>query len=64
MEKVVRFLQYMWLIIAIVSFCIATYHLIIWDITGALFFYFFTAMATLLFFVRKRQLRRFENMSK
>lgn len=64
MEKVVRFLQYMWLVVAIVSFCIATYHLIFTGIVDALFFYFFAGMATLLFYVRKRQLRRFENMSK
>jgi hypothetical protein len=64
MEKVVRFLQYMWLVIAIISFCIATYHLFFTRITDALFFYFFAGMATLLFYVRKRQLKRFQNMSK
>ena len=64
MEKVVRFLKYMWLLVAVISFGIATYQLIIWDVTGALFFYFFTGMSTLLYFIRKRQLNRFENMSK
>lgn len=64
MKKVVRFLQYMWLVIAIVSFSIATYHLIFTALTDALFFYFFAGMATLLFYIRKRQLKRFENMSK
>jgi len=64
MEKVVRFLQYMWLVVAVISFGIATYHLIVWDVTGALFFYFFTGMATLLYIIRKRQLKRFQNMSK
>ena len=64
MEKVVKFLQYMWLMVAIVSFCIACYHLVYTGVTDALFFFFFTAMATLLFFVKKRQLKRFENMSK
>ena len=64
MEKVVRFLQYMWLMIAAISFCIAVYHLIFAGITDALFFFFFTLMAALLFYVRKRQLKRFENMSK
>jgi hypothetical protein len=64
MEKVVRFLQYMWLVIAVVSFCIATYHLFFTGIRDALFFYFFAGMATLLFYVRKRQLKRFQNMSK
>jgi len=64
MEKVVRFLQYMWLMIAIVSFCIATYHLFFTGITDALFFYFFAGMATLLYYIRKRQLKKFQNMSK
>lgn len=64
MQKVVRFLQIMWLIIAIISFLIATYHLIFTAVQDALFFYFFSGMALVLFFVRRRQLKRFENMSK
>jgi hypothetical protein len=64
MEKVVRFLQYMWLMIAAISFCVAIYHLIYTGVTDALFFFFFAAMAILLFYVRKRQLKRFQNMSK
>ena len=64
MEKVVRFLQYMWLMVAAISFCIAIYNLIYIGVTDALFFVFFTAMALLLFYVRKRQLKRFQNMSK
>ena len=64
MEKVIKFLKMMWLVIAIVSFCIATYHLIFTAVTDALFFYFFSAMAMFLFYVRKRQQKRFENMSK
>lgn len=64
MKKVVRFLQLMWLMVAVVSFCIACYHLLYTGITDALFFFSFAAMATLLFFVRKKQLKRFENMSK
>ena len=64
MEKVVRFLQYMWLMIAVISLCVAIYHLIYTGVTDALFFLFFSAMAVLLFYVRKRQLKRFQNMSK
>jgi hypothetical protein len=65
MEKVVRVLQYMWLTVAVVSFCIGCYHLLTEGVSeGALLFFFFAAMATLLFFVRKKQLKRFENMSK
>jgi len=64
MQKVVRFLQYFWLTIAVISFCLATYHLMFTGIADSLFFYFFTGMALLLFFVRKRQLKRFDDMSK
>ncbi len=64
MEKVVRFLQYVWLVVAVVSFFIATYHLFFTAVTDALFFYFFAGMATVLYFIRKRQLKKFENMSK
>ncbi|PJA07476.1 MAG: hypothetical protein COX70_06390 [Flavobacteriales bacterium CG_4_10_14_0_2_um_filter_32_8] len=64
MQKVVRFLQYMWLVIAIISFFIATYHLIYTALEDALYFYIFAGIATILYFVRKRQLKRFENMSK
>jgi len=64
MQKVVRFLQIMWLVIAIICFFIATYHLIYTGIVDALYFYFFTGLAMILFFVRKRQLKRFDNMSK
>ena len=64
MQKVVRFLQYMWLVIAIISFLIATYHLIYTAIEDALYFYFFAGIAVILSIVRNRQLKRFDNMSK
>ena len=64
MEKVVRFLQYMWLVVAGVSFCMAIYKLIVVGVGDAIFFFFFSGMATLLYYVRKRQLKRFQNMSK
>ncbi|MDG1476325.1 MAG: hypothetical protein P8Q14_04210 [Vicingaceae bacterium] len=64
MQKVVRFLQYFWLTIAAISFCMAIYYLITTGFRDALFFFFFTVMALVLFMVRKRQLKRFENMSK
>lgn len=64
MQKVVRFLQYFWLTIAVISFGMAVYHLITTGFRDSLFFLFFTAMAILLFFVRKRQLKRFDDMSK
>ncbi|MGB0887944.1 MAG: hypothetical protein ACPGSL_07470 [Vicingaceae bacterium] len=64
MEKVVRFLQYMWLMIAVISLGMAIYHVLFTGIEDALFFFFFTAMAMLLYYVRKRQLKRFKNMTK
>jgi len=64
MQKVVRFLQFFWLTIAVISFGMALYHLIFTELSNSLFFLFFTAMALLLFMVRKRQLKRFDNMSK
>ncbi len=64
MEKIVRFLQYMWLLTAVLCFIIGTYHLIFTAVEDAIYFYIFAALATLLFFVRKRQLKRFEKMSK
>ena len=64
MQKVVRFLQYFWLTVAVISFGMAVYHLIFTGVSDSLFFFFFTGMALLLFYVRKRQLKRFDNMSK
>lgn len=54
----------MWLVIGILTFLIATYHLIFTAVEDALFFYFFSVVAFILFFVRKRQLKRLQNMSK
>ena len=64
MFKVVKFLQMMWLVIAIVAFCIATYHLFFTALKDAMFFYFFSGFSLLLFYIRKRQLKRLQNMSK
>ena len=64
MKKVVKALMFMWLMIGVVCFCLATYHLIYTGYVDALYFYFFAGLAGLLFYVRKRQLRRFEKMSK
>ncbi len=64
MLKVVKILQMMWLIIAIVAFIMATYNLIFSEMRDALFFYFFAGFALLLFYIRKRQLKRLKNMSK
>ena len=64
MQKTVQFLQYFWLTIAIISLGMALYHIFSERVEDALFFFFFTAMAMLLFYVRKRQLKRLRAMSK
>ncbi len=64
MQKVVRFLQYFWLTIAVISFGMAIFHLFTTGLNDSLFFFFFTVMALILFLVRKRQLKRFDDMSK
>ncbi|MCO6500340.1 MAG: hypothetical protein J5I47_08195 [Vicingus serpentipes] len=61
MLKVIRFLELMWLVIAIVSAVIATYHLVTGILDHALFFYFFSAVAVALFFLRKRQRTKLED---
>ncbi len=55
MQKVIRFLELMWAFIAIICFIVASYHLLYKSIDDALFFYFFSAMAVVLYFLRKRQ---------
>lgn len=60
MLKVVRFLELMWLVIAIVSAIIASYHLYISDVEGSLFFYFLSAAAVGLFFLRRRHRKKLE----
>jgi hypothetical protein len=54
----------MWLVIAIFSFLYATYHLIFTAVEDALYFYLFAGIASILYIVRKRQLKKIKNMSK
>jgi hypothetical protein len=60
MIKVIRFLELMWLVVAIISAIIATYHLFVTSVKDALFFYFLAAVAIVLFFLRKRQRKSIE----
>jgi len=60
MLKIIRFLELMWLVVAIISAIIATYHLFATTLQDALFFYFFAAAACVLFFLRKRQRSKLE----
>jgi len=58
MHKVIRFLELMWLVIAIISTSVGIYHLFFTDIDDALFFFLLTALATFLYLLRRRQRRR------
>ena len=55
MLKVIRFLELMWLVIAIISAIIATYHLFTTTLQDALFFYFFSAVAVALLFLKSER---------
>lgn len=64
MKKVIRFLELMWLVIAI--FCIITGTVKLYtvpDIADALFFYIFSVLASFLYLLRRRQRKNIENSS-
>lgn len=58
MHKVVRFLEIMWLMIAIISFCLGIYQLFYTGFNEGLFFFILTALATILYLLRRRQRKR------
>lgn len=58
MNKVIRFLELMWLVIAIISGLIGIYHLFFTATEDALFFFMLTVLASFLYFLRRRQRRR------
>ena len=60
MLKVVRFLELMWLVIGIISAVIASYHLYKTTVQDALFFYFLSAAAVGLFFLRRKHRKKLE----
>ena len=64
MLRIVRFLEIMWLVIAIASAIIGSYHLIKTTIIDAGFFYFLSAIAVGLFFLRKRHRKSLEKSTK
>lgn len=64
MLKVVKFLEVMWLLIAICCIVIGTYKLITNpDFMDAMFFYTFCLLAMILYFLRRRQRKNLENTS-
>ncbi|MGE0562396.1 MAG: hypothetical protein AB7O47_11300 [Flavobacteriales bacterium] len=64
MQKVIRFLELMWLLIAVFCIITGTYKLFTNpDITDALFFYIFCGLAIILYLLRRRQRINMENSS-
>lgn len=62
MYKVIRFLELMWLVIAVCCLVIGTYKFFtVPDFTDALFFYVFCGLAVILYFLRRRQRKSMEN---
>ena len=64
MLKIVRFLEIMWLVIAVISAVVGSYHLVKTSIMDAGFFYFLSAVAVGLFFLRKRHRKSLEKSKK
>lgn len=64
MIKVIKFLEKMWLMLAIVTFIIAIYRTFTNDIYDALYFYAFSVVAALLFIMRRKQRKYHERNSR
>lgn len=60
MYKVIRFLELMWIVIAVFCIIIGTFKLITVGFMDALFFYVFCILAVFLFLLRRRQRRNIE----
>ena len=60
MLKVVRFLELMWIVIAVASLVIGTVHLFRTSVDDALFFYFLAIVAVGLFYIRRKHRKKLE----
>lgn len=60
MNKVIVFLEKMWLVVAILCVVIAAYTAFIGMKEDALYFLMFAALATVLFFLRRRTRKKIE----
>lgn len=60
MIKWIKFLEKMWLMLAILTFLIGVYNSILHGVYNALYFFGFSVIATLLFVVRRQQRRHHE----
>lgn len=59
MLKVIKFLEKMWLMLAVVTLVLAVYKSFTSTMEDALYFYIFCAVSILLYFLRRRQRRNF-----
>lgn len=57
----IKFLERMWLMVAIVCFVLATYKIIFVTMEDGLYFYMFTVLAVVLWLLRRRMRIRMEN---
>jgi len=60
MLKVIKFMERMWLMLAVVTFIIALVRSVQYSIYDALYFYAFSVISILLFMMRRRQRRMHE----
>ncbi|MBS1636461.1 MAG: hypothetical protein JST26_11140 [Bacteroidetes bacterium] len=58
MDKIFKILTYSWLVLAVVSACMAVYFLSIKDTDNALFFIFAFLISAVLFLLRRYQLKK------
>ena len=57
MLKIIKFMERMWLMLAVVTFVIAIVRSFQYSIFDAVYFYGFSVIATLLFLMRRKQRR-------
>lgn len=57
----IKFLERMWLMVAIVCFVLATYKIFFVTLEDGLYFYMFTILAVVLWLLRRRMRIRMEN---
>ncbi|KAA3650215.1 MAG: hypothetical protein DWP98_05405 [Bacteroidetes bacterium] len=64
MIKIIKFLEKMWLMLAIVTFLIGIYRSIQYSVFDALYFFGFSVVSIFLFSIRRKQRRYHEHNNK
>lgn len=59
--KIIKFLEILWLIIAIVGFALTVYSLIEHNNSKAIYFTCFMAVAGIMYFIRRRQRKQLQS---